>query len=125
VMRMMSVIEANDVRTNRDEQDVTLEGKSGREVFDHVDKACQKAEQTKDILLSGSQSYSYASTSKGPMPGGLEPPPYEPAQASSSQSPSVEPPTSPFTKGLSSLTNSFKAMTSGLWAKPDPLSTEL
>ncbi|CAG7563904.1 unnamed protein product [Fusarium equiseti] len=111
--------------TSRDEQDVTLEGKSGREVFDHVDKACQKAEQTKDILLSGSQNYSYASTSKGPMPGGLEPPPYEPAQASSSQSPSVEPPTSPFTKGLSSLTNSFKAMTSGLWAKPDPLSTAL
>ncbi|KAJ4138331.1 hypothetical protein NW768_002154 [Fusarium equiseti] len=112
--------------TNRDEQDVTLESKSGREVFDHVDKACQKAEQTKDILLSsGSQNYSYASTSKGPMPGGLEPPPYEPAQASSSQSPSVEPPTSPFTKGLSSLTNSFKAMTSGLWTKPDPLSTAL
>ncbi|RBR09474.1 uncharacterized protein FIESC28_09858 [Fusarium coffeatum] len=110
---------------NRDEQDVTLESKSGREVFDHVDKACQKAEQTKDILLSGSQSYSYASTSKGPMPGGLEPPPYEPAQASSSTSPSIEPPTSPFTKGLSSLTNSFKAMTSGLWAKPDPLSTAL
>ncbi|KAH7189530.1 ankyrin repeat-containing domain protein [Fusarium flagelliforme] len=111
--------------TSRDEQDVTLEGKSGREVFDHVEKACQKAEQTKDILSSGSQNYSYASSSKGPMPGGLEPPPYQPAQASSSQSPSVEPPTSPFTKGLSSLTNSFKAMTSGLWAKPDPLSTAL
>lgn len=113
-------------RTNREEQDVTLSSKSGKEVFDHVEKACQKASQTKDILLTaGSQNYSYASTSKGPLPGDSEPPPYEPAQSSSAQSPSLEPPTSPFTKGLSSLTNSFKAMTSGLWAKPDPLATAL
>ncbi|KAM0232803.1 hypothetical protein ACHAPO_007629 [Fusarium lateritium] len=112
--------------TTRDEQDVTLDTKSGKEVFDHVNKACQKASQTKDILLTAaSQNYSYASSSKGPLPGDIEPPPYEPAQPSSAQSPSLEPPTSPFTKGLSSLTNSFKAMTSGLWAKPDPLSTAL
>ncbi|KAF9765323.1 hypothetical protein IL306_002410 [Fusarium sp. DS 682] len=109
--------------TSRDEQDSTLDGKSGREVFDHVNRACQKASQTKDILFTAaSQNESYASSSKGPLPGDIEPPPYEPAQASSAQSPSGS---SGFAKGLSSLTNSFKAMTAGLWPKPDPLSTAL
>ncbi|KAF4454477.1 hypothetical protein F53441_2981 [Fusarium austroafricanum] len=114
--------------TSRDEQDNTLDSKSGREIFDHVNRACQKASQTKDILLTaGTQDQSYASSSKGPLPGDIEPPPYEPAQASSAQSPSCESPSgsSGFAKGLSSLTNSFKAMTSGLWPKPDPLSTAL
>lgn len=64
---------------------------------------------------------------KGPLPGDIEPPPYEPAQPSSAQSPGCESPSgsSGFAKGLSSLTHSFKAMTAGLWPKPDPLSTAL
>ncbi|WZH41028.1 ankyrin repeat-containing domain protein [Fusarium acuminatum] len=114
--------------SNRDEQDSTLDGKSGREVFDHVSRACQKASQTKEILfISGAQNRSFASSSKGPLPGDSQPPPYEPAQASMPQSPSGESSSSGsgFAKGLSSLTSSFKAMTSGLWPKPDPLSTAL
>ncbi|KAH7222252.1 ankyrin repeat-containing domain protein [Fusarium oxysporum] len=111
----------------RDDQDSALDTKSGREIFDHVNRACQKASQTKDILFTGSQNDSYASSSKGPLPGDIEPPPYEPAQPSSAQSPSCESPSgsSGFAKGLSSLTNAFKAMTAGLWPKPDPLSTAL
>ncbi|KAF5025635.1 hypothetical protein F66182_2241 [Fusarium sp. NRRL 66182] len=115
--------------SSRDEQDYTLDSPGGKEVFGHVNVACHQASQTKDVLLGGAPSDSIASTSKGPLPGGdLEPPPYEPAQASSSQSPSCASPSgggSGFAKGLSSLTNSFKAMTSGLWPKPDPLSTAL
>ncbi|KAJ4269920.1 hypothetical protein NW762_001591 [Fusarium torreyae] len=110
--------------SSRDEQDATLDSASGKEVFEHINRACQQASQRKDVLLTAeAQNDSYASSSKGPFPGGdTEPPPYEPAQASSSQSPSGG---SGFAKGLSSLTNSFKAMTAGLWPKPDPLSTAL
>ncbi|KAF5677621.1 ankyrin protein [Fusarium heterosporum] len=112
--------------SSRDEQDATLDSKSGREIFDHVNKACEKASQVKDILTTAiPQSSSFASSSKGPFAGDIEPPPYEPAQASSPQSPGPSNGGSGFTKGLSSLTSSFKAMTSGLWPKPDPLSTAL
>ncbi|KAM0350227.1 hypothetical protein ACHAPU_003392 [Fusarium lateritium] len=115
--------------SNRDEQDAALDSKSGREIFDHVNKACQKASQVKDILSTAApQNSSFASSSKGPFPGDTEPPPYEPAQASLPQSPGGGESSnggSGFAKGLSSLTSSFKAMTSGLWPKPDPLSTAL
>lgn len=109
---------------SRNEQDAALDSSSGKEVFHHVNLACHQASQTKDVLLtSGAPSDTIASSSKGPLPGGdVEPPPYEP---SSSQSPTAEASSSSsgFSKGLSSLTNSFKAMTAGLWPKPDPLAT--
>ncbi|KAM5347846.1 hypothetical protein ACJ41O_007670 [Fusarium nematophilum] len=111
---------------HRDEQDAALDSSEGKEVLHHVNVASHQASQTRDVLLHGPPTDTVASSSKGPLPGGdLEPPPYETAQAGSSRGPAGESSSSAFgfAKGLSSLTNSFKAMTSGLWAKPDPLAT--
>ncbi|KAF4994424.1 hypothetical protein FDECE_13124 [Fusarium decemcellulare] len=112
---------------DRNEQDAALDSSSGKEVFHHINMACHQASQTKDVLITATPTEkTIASSSKGPLPGGdLEPPPYETSHPGPPMSPTAEASGSGsgFSKGLSSLTNSFKAMTAGLWPKPDPLAT--
>ncbi|KAF7539120.1 hypothetical protein G7Z17_g12488 [Cylindrodendrum hubeiense] len=109
----------------REAQDDALDSTESATCLEQVNIAFQKASENRDIIRSEIDPTPTASSSKGPLPGGgIEPPPYEPV-GGSSQSATAGPssPGSGFSKGMSSLTSSFKAMTSNLWPKPDPLAT--
>ncbi|KPM40844.1 hypothetical protein AK830_g5735 [Neonectria ditissima] len=109
----------------RETQDAVLDAAEGTMALEQVYVSSQKAAQARDILLRGGQSPTTASSSKVPfLNDGSEPPPYEPAGSGSHRPATARRSSSlNFSKGMSSLTSSFKAMTSNLWAKPDPLAT--
>ncbi|KAI5463662.1 ankyrin repeat-containing domain protein [Mariannaea sp. PMI_226] len=127
--------------SDRDAQDAAMDSVEGSVTLEQVNLASQHASQAREILHSAaSQDAVYASSSKGPLPGqDVEPPPYEnqssnlsqpnPSQLSPPQpappvaGPSTSSSSSGFSRSMSSLTNSFKAMTANLWSKPDPLAT--
>ncbi|KAH7150368.1 ankyrin repeat-containing domain protein [Dactylonectria estremocensis] len=103
-------------------QDAALDTNESAVCFDQVHAASNKASESRDIIQDvGSLTHSLTPNSTANH---NEPPPYEPAGSSSSQSAAgPSSPSSGFAKGMSSLTSSFKAMTSNLWPKPDPLAT--
>ncbi|KAK7413866.1 hypothetical protein QQX98_007283 [Neonectria punicea] len=110
----------------KETQDAVLDSAEGTMIFEQVYDSSRKASQARDILLQEGHSSAAASSSEGPLLGdGSEPPPYEPAGSCSHRPPAAGSSSSAsnFSKGMSSLTSSFKAMTSNLWAKPDPLAT--
>lgn len=111
-------------RSDKDAQDGVLDSVEGRTVLEQACLASEKASQG-DLLLSG-RDYGIGASSRGPSDTTIEPPPYENAASSSSPTPTPAPTSSSssgFAKGMSSLTNSLKAMTASLWPKPDPLAT--
>ncbi|CAM1511832.1 Fc.00g093450.m01.CDS01 [Cosmosporella sp. VM-42] len=107
--------------SSRAEQDTGLDASEGQDILQRAESASQRATQVREILQDGNSTGTIASSSKGPFPGDVEPPPYEPAISPSGSC--GESSSSPFAKSLSSLTQSFKAFASGFKAKPDPLVT--
>ncbi|KAH8736375.1 ankyrin repeat-containing domain protein [Ilyonectria robusta] len=108
---------------DKEHQDAALDSTESMACLEQVSIASQRASETRDILLPEGAPPT-VSSSKGPLPGDSnEPPPYEPAVPGPSSSAAAGPSSPALGFSMSSLTNSFKAMTSNLWPKPDPLAT--
>ena len=129
-------------RTQKEDQDAALDGSQGRDIIATADDAGSMLSKAGDILVfntDSSSTPSYSPPSAGPAKDAAEteePPPYsyEPSAASES---SATPGSSAAGPSIASTTSAqgggwgvyvkhtFKALTAGLRAKPDPLVTAL